>query len=115
MNFNLDEAIKTANQLIFNKFRKHLTDLQIIVFRGSWDKEVYDAIAARHDYSFCYIRSDVAPNLWNMLSESLGERVTKSNFKEALKRYWLQQPVFEETNEYWQNNVNNQNNTALFI
>ncbi|MEO0683863.1 MAG: hypothetical protein AAFY76_02120, partial [Cyanobacteria bacterium J06649_11] len=61
MNFNLDEAIKIANQLIYYKFKRNLTDVEIIILKGAWNKEEYDAIAAKNQYATSYISQDVAP------------------------------------------------------
>ncbi|HIK05201.1 MAG TPA: AAA-like domain-containing protein [Trichormus sp. M33_DOE_039] len=88
MIFNLDEAIKIANQAVFSKFSRKLSDIEIIVLKGSWEREEYDQIAAKHQYATSYISQDVAPKLWKLLTDSLGEKVRKSNFKEALKRRW---------------------------
>ena len=88
MKFDLDEALKIANQAVYQKINRNLSDVEIIVFKGAWDREDYDAIAAKNQYATSYISQDVAPKLWKFLSESLGEKVKKSNFKEALKRHW---------------------------
>jgi hypothetical protein len=86
--FNLDEAIKVANEVVDAKLNRNLTDVEIIILKGSWQRQEYDAIAAKHQYATTYISQDVAPKLWKILSDSLGEKVKKSNFKEALKRKW---------------------------
>jgi hypothetical protein len=91
MNFNLDEAIKIVNEAVFTKESRKLTDVEILVFKGAWHRQEYDQIAAQNQYTTSYISQDVAPKLWKLLTESLGEKVKKSNFKEALKRYWQQQ------------------------
>lgn len=70
------------------KKKRNLTDLEIIVFKGAWEREEYDEIAAKNQYATSYISQDVAPKLWKILSEALEEKVKKSNFKEALKRRW---------------------------
>lgn len=88
INFNLEDAIKIANQSVYLKFNRNLTDVEIIVLKGAWFREEYDAIAAKHQYATSYISQDVAPKLWKLLTQSLGEKVRKSNFKEALKRRW---------------------------
>ncbi|MCU0536595.1 MAG: AAA-like domain-containing protein [Hydrococcus sp. Prado102] len=88
MYFNLDEAIKIANQAVFAKFSRKLSDIEIIVLKGAWERDAYDLIAARHQYATSYISQDVAPKLWNLLTDALGEKVKKSNFKEALQRSW---------------------------
>ena len=114
MNFNLDEATKIANQLIYNKFQRNLTDIEIIIFKGAWNKEEYDAIAAKHQYATSYISQDVAPKFWKSLTESLGEKVKKSNFKEALKRYWSQQFVSQDINISQQNNTTQNQDNIIF-
>jgi hypothetical protein len=91
MAFNLEEAIKSANQAVFTKFDRSLTDVEIIVLKGAWEREDYDQIAAKHQYATSYISQDVAPKLWKVLTDALGEKVKKSNFKEALKRRWEKQ------------------------
>ena len=107
MDFNLNEAIKIANQLTFNKFHRNLTDVEIMILKGAWNKEEYDSIAAKHQYSTGYISQDAAFKLWKMLTESLGEKVRKSNFREALKRHWNQQFSSQQMKEH-------QDNISLF-
>lgn len=92
MPFELKEAIRVANQVMSAKVNRNLTDVEILVLEGSWNRQEYDEIAARNQYATSYISQDVAPKLWKTLSDALGERVKKSNFKEALKRRWEQQP-----------------------
>lgn len=91
MNFNLDDAIKLANQVVSNNANRNLTDVEIIVFKGAWHRQEYEQIAAQNQYTTSYISQDVAPKLWILLTEALGEKVKKSNFKEALKRRWEKQ------------------------
>ena len=88
MSFGIEEAIHTANRLASRQANRHLTDVEISVLRGAWDKLEYDQIAAQNEYSTSYISKDTAPKLWKLLSSALGEKVRKSNFKEALKRNW---------------------------
>lgn len=91
MYFNVDEAISIANQAVFAKYCRNLSDIEVIVLKGAWERYAYDQIAARHQYATSYISQDVAPKLWNLLTDALGERVRKSNFKEALQRSWNNQ------------------------
>ncbi|MBD2361614.1 AAA-like domain-containing protein [Anabaena minutissima FACHB-250] len=95
MLFNLDEAIKVANQAVMTKFLRKLSDIEIIVLKGAWEREEYDHIAAKNQYATSYISQDVAPKLWKLLTDSLGEKVKKSNFKEALKRSWEKRTTSE--------------------
>ena len=91
MNFDLDQALNIANQAVSQRFRRKLTDIEVIVFKGAWHREEYDQIAAKNQYATSYISQDVAPKLWKILTESLGEKVKKSNFKQALKRLWQEE------------------------
>ncbi|MEH2009864.1 AAA-like domain-containing protein [Nostoc sp.] len=91
MAFNLDEAIKIADKIVFANFYRSLSDIEIIILKGAWEREEYDQIAAKNQYTTSYISQDVAPKLWNLLTDALGEKVKKSNFKEALKRCWSKQ------------------------
>jgi hypothetical protein len=93
MQFDLKEAIRVANEVMLTKVSRHLTSVEILVLEGAWERREYDEIAARNQYATSYISQDVAPKLWKTLSDALGERVKKSNFKEALKRYWQQTAI----------------------
>lgn len=106
MDFNLDEAIRIANQLVYLKFKRNLTDVEILIIKGAWQRQEYDAIAAQHQYTTSYISQDVAPKLWKILTESLGEKVKKSNFKEALKRVWEQQSIYRNNSNSPEQNIN---------
>ncbi|NJO41202.1 MAG: AAA family ATPase [Cyanobacteria bacterium CRU_2_1] len=96
MYFNIKEAIKVANQVMLTNVERHLTDVEIAVLAGAWEREEYDQIAAKHQYATSYISQDVAPKLWKTLSDALGEKVKKSNFKEALKRCWEKQKLVDD-------------------
>jgi hypothetical protein len=91
INFDFKDAVRVANQALFVREKRNLTDVEIIVLEGAWNRLEYDQIAARHQYATSYLSQDVAPKLWKLLSDALGEKVKKSNFKEALKRRWEQE------------------------
>ncbi|MEM6612461.1 MAG: AAA-like domain-containing protein [Cyanobacteria bacterium P01_C01_bin.72] len=86
--FNLEQVIAVANKLVIQAAERNLTDVEITILTGAWKREEYDAIAAQNNYSTSYLSQDVAPKLWKLLSETLEEKVKKSNFKEVLRRYW---------------------------
>ncbi len=109
MFFNLDEAIKIANQAVNLKFNRNLTDVEIIILKGAWQREEYAEIATKHQYATTYISQDIAPKLWRNLTDALGEKVKKNNFKEALKRKWEQQ-LSTNTDALTPINANNNHN-----
>ncbi|MGC1306298.1 MAG: AAA-like domain-containing protein [Phormidesmis sp.] len=84
MPFRLEDAIKIANQAAMNQGDRTLTDVEILVLRGVWERLEYDQIAARGGYATSYLSQDVAPKLWKLLSAALGEKVKKSNFKTVI-------------------------------
>jgi hypothetical protein len=122
MDFNLDEAIKVANKVVSGKFNRNLTDVEIVILKGSWQRQEYDEIAAQSQYATTYISQDAAPKFWKILSDSLGEKVKKSNFKEALKRHWEKQRFSDDNTSFVkfpdgfaQNRLDQQIKTNLFF
>ncbi len=85
------KAKEAADQAVFHDIGKHLNDIEIKVLQGSWEGKTYDDMAKLYGYSAEYLNKDVGNKLWHKLSESLGEKVTKKNFKAALRRTWEEQ------------------------
>lgn len=69
----------------------HLTHLQEIVFRSAWEGLTYEQIATAEDYDPDYVKL-VGSQLWQLLSDRLGQRVTKSNFRVVL-RQWVESKI----------------------
>jgi len=82
---NLKEVIKLADDLVFAKTGKHLNDLQEKILRGTWQNEDYNEIAKDVNLSEARVR-EVGMELWQSLSQELGEKVSKSNFRSAMER-----------------------------
>lgn len=64
----------------------HLSKIQELVFRQSWEGQSYVEIAESTGYDDEYIKY-VGAKLWKLLSKALGEKVKKDNLKSVLKRY----------------------------
>lgn len=82
---NLEEVLKLADEIIFTKTGQHLDDLQEAVLRGTLQRDTYKQIAKGFDCSESNIRQ-IGCELWQILSEELGEDVSKSNFRSAMDR-----------------------------
>jgi hypothetical protein len=82
---NLKEALKLADKIVFEKTGEHLDDLQEAVLQGTIQRETYKQIAKNFDCSESSVRK-VGAELWEILSEELGEEVSKTNFGSAIKR-----------------------------
>jgi hypothetical protein len=90
---NLEEVLKLADEIIFTKTGQHLDDLQEAVLRGTLQREKYKEIAKDFDCSESRVR-EVGAELWQILSEQLGEDVNKSNVRSAMER--LQVSLFSK-------------------
>lgn len=81
----VEEAIALADALIFAKTKKHLSTLQVAIFRGAWCDRKYDQIARSCYCSEAHIKMSGSA-LWELLSQALEEKVTKKTFRAALER-----------------------------
>ncbi|MEO0807915.1 MAG: NB-ARC domain-containing protein [Cyanobacteria bacterium J06643_4] len=79
----IDAAIEYADQLLYERTGKHLSDLQSHILQQSWQGQTYSQVANNAGYSEGHIK-DVASQLWQLLSEALGERITKGNLRSRL-------------------------------
>ena len=80
------EVKQLADRLAFHKMGKHLSDVEMIVLKGSWEGETYEEMAQQAGYTVDYLNKDVGNKLWKKLSDILGEKVSKKNLREPLKR-----------------------------
>ncbi|MEM7796883.1 MAG: NB-ARC domain-containing protein [Cyanobacteria bacterium P01_C01_bin.118] len=83
----VDNAIEFTDSLLYEKTGQHLSDLQCCILQQVWGGKTYRAIATIAGYSESHIK-DVASQLWRLLSDVLGERITKGNYRSRLV-YWL--------------------------
>ncbi|MDJ0744627.1 MAG: AAA-like domain-containing protein [Xenococcaceae cyanobacterium MO_167.B27] len=90
MNLELEiswmEFKQLANELTFQKQGKYLSDIEMIVLKGSWEGRTYEEMAQQAGYTADYLNKDVGNKLWKKLSEISGEKVSKKNLREPLKR-----------------------------
>lgn len=83
----VDTAIEFTDSLLYEKTGQHLSDLQCCILQQVWGGKTYRAIATIAGYSEGHVK-DVASQLWRLLSDVLGERITKGNYRSRLV-YWL--------------------------
>ncbi|OKH32177.1 ATPase [[Phormidium ambiguum] IAM M-71] len=77
--------LKLADELVFARTGKHLNDLQKTILRGTWENEEYKEIAQKVKLSEDRVR-EVGMELWQILSQELGEKVKKSNVRASMER-----------------------------
>jgi len=76
------EALEAVKKAIFPE---SLSYVQEVVFKQSWEGQLYPEIAKSVGYHPEYIR-DVGAQLWRSLSESIGQKVTKKNVRFVLNQ-----------------------------
>jgi hypothetical protein len=74
-----EEALKTADAAVFAQANRHLRNIEVAVLKGAWQGQTYDQISTDCGYAADYIKHDVGPKLWQLLSLSFGEKVNKNN------------------------------------
>ncbi len=84
---DVEEVLKVADDLVFNKTGKHINHLQEGILRGTWQRQKYPEIATNCHRSESHVKK-VASKLWKLLSETLGEDINQSNFRYTVER-WL--------------------------
>src|SRR4028118_1208575 len=83
---NLKEVLKMADEMVFAKTGQHLDNLQEAILRGTMQGEKYTKIAEEIHCNESYVRQ-VGSQLWQIISEELGEDVNKKNFQASMKRF----------------------------
>ena len=82
---DVQEVLKLADDLVFINTGKHLDNLQEVILRGTLQAQKYSKIADESHCSEGHIK-DIASELWKLLSEVLGEKVNKANFRVRLEQ-----------------------------
>ena len=68
-----------------NRLEHKLLDVHELVFKHSWDGKSYGEMAEISGYDNEYIKH-VGSKLWQIISESAGRKVTKSNVRSVLEQ-----------------------------
>lgn len=82
---DIREVLKLADQLVLEQTGKPLDYLQKTVLQGALQSEKYSEIAENNHISEGHLR-DVGYKLWNILSEILGETITKATLRSILTK-----------------------------
>ena len=82
-----EEIVAIANAAIYEVAERYLSDVETAIVTGALGDRTYEQIAEQSGYSVSYVKRDVGPKLWRLLSKALEEKVSKTNFRQALERY----------------------------
>lgn len=85
------EALRRIESLIYDKTRTYLSPLQRAIVQKLWQDQTltYPKIAESLKRDSERPLKEASAKLWKLLSEVLGEKITKKNFKAALERRLL--------------------------
>jgi WD40 repeat protein len=82
------QVLACIDRLFLTKTGKHLSDLQRTILHSclTETRSRYEDLAREHGYSLNYLKQDVGPKLWKIISDICGEKVNKTNLRSALER-----------------------------
>jgi hypothetical protein len=83
---DIAEALKIADELVFQSRNKHLNDLERSIIAGVCQGKKYSQIAADNYCEQSHV-NDVAADLWKAISSAVGEQVKKANFRSIIERH----------------------------
>ncbi|MEM7066470.1 MAG: response regulator [Cyanobacteria bacterium P01_B01_bin.77] len=85
---NTDGVLEFAETLIYKKTETFCSELQrqILIAALQGERKTYDQIAEECGYSAKYVKQDVAPKLWQLISQALDQKVTKANVRRLLEK-----------------------------
>ncbi len=95
---NFEELLAFAEELIYGKSGNYLSDLQrtILFTTLQGSRKTDDQIATECGYSPKYVKQDIAPKLWQLFSQTLEQKITRSNVKAILEHQMRHQlPLVE--------------------
>ena len=82
---DIAEVLKLADELLFTHTGEHLDHLQETILTGTLKGQKYAKIASENNLSEGHVR-DTASELWQALSDVLGENVNKLNARNILEK-----------------------------
>lgn len=80
---SFSQVTKFVNHISFRVKGRNLTEAEIIALRAAWEGIGYGAALRKSGgtYSESYVRSDSGRNLWIMLSDQFGKKITKATLR----------------------------------
>jgi tetratricopeptide (TPR) repeat protein len=93
---SIEKTLALVDAIVFTHTGKHLNDLQIVIIKQVLQRKKYLEIAEFYGCTEGHIK-DIAYLLWKLLSQALGERVTKNNLRTVLERRSLSENAHVST------------------
>ncbi|MDJ0692443.1 MAG: WD40 repeat domain-containing protein [Xenococcaceae cyanobacterium MO_188.B32] len=93
MTVNVETALELLDTLLPPG---SINAVKALIFRQAWENKGYAEIAEEAGYATEYIKESGA-QLWRTMSDALGERVTKNNFRSLLRQRFESQLAQDES------------------
>jgi hypothetical protein len=87
ISMKLDRLLEIVDRQLIESQNRPLNPTEILILQGIWQYQTYNQIAIEAGYSPGYFTTVVAPELYQRLSELIGQRVTKKNCQVLLESY----------------------------
>src|SRR6476646_4811407 len=92
LSMDAEAVLAWVDTLVLTKTGQRLSDLQKMILQQVWQGHKYVEIAAYYGCTEGHAK-DVGSDLWKFLSQHLGEKITKTNCRTALARYFQVTPT----------------------
>jgi hypothetical protein len=92
---DFEDIANLVNRVAIERKGRPLKDVERIVLKGAWENQTYSKMAALSvGYTEDYLKKDVGPKLWRLLSDIIGQqgvKVTKRNIQNVLQHWAIQE------------------------
>jgi hypothetical protein len=97
LTISFEEVFQILDTDVFAKNQRRLKDVERFILWGAWKDQTYDEMTKDSNYRYTpsYLKQDIGPKLWKLLSKTLEEEVSKTNFRVALERRVRLQPSLD--------------------
>ena len=82
---DVEKVLEYVDELVFGQTGEHLDSLQSAILKGVFNGRKYTEVAKDYNCTTGHAK-DEAYELWQILSEALGEDLNKSNVRAAIER-----------------------------
>ncbi|VXD14943.1 putative signal transduction response regulator [Planktothrix serta PCC 8927] len=90
-----EEAVRFVDSTLESKTGKKLTLTEKNILQAAWNNETYSNVAESLYLSIGHIK-DLASRLWQRLSDTFREKITKNNFRRLIEELYVTQTFPEE-------------------
>ena len=87
---NFDWLIERLSILFLDRYSQSLSNVEILILEGIWQRKTYSEIACESNYSPDYFTNVAAPKLLKKLSTLVGSRITKKSCRSLLTNYLVE-------------------------